>query len=85
MLQRHTVDLEEKEMLGAWVWLILFSITETSCFRMGRWKEEEGAKQKGFKYGKGHTCVQSRFSSVPLFVTLYTAGCQAPLSMGFSR
>ena len=30
-------------------------------------------------------CVLSHFSCVQLFVTLWTAACQAPLSMGFSR
>ena len=30
-------------------------------------------------------CVLSRFSHVPLFVTLWTVAHQAPLSMGFSR
>ena len=29
--------------------------------------------------------MQSRFSHVQLFVTLWTTVCQAPLSMGFSR
>ena len=32
-----------------------------------------------------HACVFSRFSHVWLFVTLWTVGHQAPLSMGFSR
>ena len=32
-----------------------------------------------------HACVPSCFSRVPLFVTLCTVACQAPLSMGFSR
>ena len=77
------MDLDEKELLGAWAWLTLSNVTKTSCFRMGRRKEEEGAEQKGCKCG--NVCVQSRFRSVPLFVTLYTVGCQAPLSMGFSR
>ena len=31
------------------------------------------------------TCMLSLFSRVPLFVTLWTIACQAPLSMGFSR
>ena len=30
-------------------------------------------------------CALSRFSRVPLFVTLWTVALQAPLSMGFSR
>ena len=30
-------------------------------------------------------CVLSSFSRVRLFVTPWTVGCQAPLSMGFSR
>ena len=30
-------------------------------------------------------CVLSCFTSVRLFVTPWTAACQAPLSMGFSR
>ena len=30
-------------------------------------------------------CMLSRFSCIPLFVTLWTVACQAPLSMGFSR
>ena len=30
-------------------------------------------------------CVLSHFSCVQLFVTLWTASCQAPLSVGFSR
>ena len=30
-------------------------------------------------------CMFSRFSCVPLFVTLWTVAFQAPLSMGFSR
>ena len=30
-------------------------------------------------------CVLSSFSCVRLFVTPWTVGCQAPLSMGFSR
>ena len=30
-------------------------------------------------------CMLSHFSRVPLFVTLWTVACQAPLSMGFSR
>ena len=30
-------------------------------------------------------CVQSRFSHVQLFMTLWTVACQAPLSMGFPR
>ena len=30
-------------------------------------------------------CVLSRFSRVQLCVTLWTAACQTPLSMGFSR
>ena len=30
-------------------------------------------------------CLLSHFSRVWLFVTLWTAACQAPLSMGFSR
>ena len=29
-------------------------------------------------------CVLNHFSHVQLFVTLWTVGCQAPLSMGFS-
>ena len=29
------------------------------------------------------TCVLSHFNCVPLFVTLWTVACQAPLSMGF--
>ena len=32
-----------------------------------------------------HLCVLSHFSHVQLCVTLWTAACQAPLSMGFSR
>ena len=32
-----------------------------------------------------HACVLSRFSSVPLFVTLWTVAHQAPLSLEFSR
>ena len=32
-----------------------------------------------------HACVLSHFSPVRLFVTLWTAACQALLSMGFSR
>ena len=31
------------------------------------------------------SCMLSHFSHVPLFVTLWTLACQAPLSMGFSR
>ena len=30
-------------------------------------------------------CMLSCFSHVPLFATLWTVACQAPLSMGFSR
>ena len=30
-------------------------------------------------------CMPSRFSRVQLCVTLWTATCQAPLSLGFSR
>ena len=30
-------------------------------------------------------CMLSQFSCVQLFATLWTAACQAPLSMGFSR
>ena len=30
-------------------------------------------------------CLLSHFSCVPLFANLWTAGCQAPLSTGFSR
>ena len=30
-------------------------------------------------------CVLSRFSPVPLFLTLWTVAREAPLSMGFSR
>ena len=30
-------------------------------------------------------CVLSHVSPVPLFVTLWTVACHAPLSMGFSR
>ena len=30
-------------------------------------------------------CMQSLFSHVQLFATLWTVACQAPLSMGFSR
>ena len=30
-------------------------------------------------------CMLSRFSHVQLFATLWTAACQAPLSMGFSK
>jgi len=30
-------------------------------------------------------CVLSRFSHVRLFATTWTAACQAPLSVGFSR
>ena len=33
----------------------------------------------------GSVCVLSLFSCVQLFVTLWTAAHQAPLSMGFSR
>ena len=32
-----------------------------------------------------HACMLSHFSRVRLFVTLWTAARQAPLSMGFSR
>ena len=32
-----------------------------------------------------HTCMVSHFSHVSLFMTLWTAACQAPLSMGFSK
>ena len=32
-----------------------------------------------------HLCVLSPFSRVQLFATLWTAACQASLSMGFSR
>ena len=32
-----------------------------------------------------HACMLSRFSHVRLCVTLWTAPCQAPLSVGFSR
>ena len=32
-----------------------------------------------------YVCMLSRFSSVRLCETLWTAACQAPLSMGFSR
>ena len=32
-----------------------------------------------------HVCMLSRFSHVCLFATPWTAACQAPLSMGFSR
>ena len=31
------------------------------------------------------SCMQSHFSRVRLFVTLWTVACQVPLSMGFSR
>ena len=31
------------------------------------------------------SCMLSHFSHVPLFVTLWTLACQAPLSVGFSR
>ena len=34
---------------------------------------------------RSHVCVLSGFSSVQLFVTLWTIVGQAPLSMGFSR
>ena len=34
---------------------------------------------------KADLCKPSRFSHVRLFVTPWTVGCQAPLSMGFSR
>ena len=49
--QSHAVDLDEKELLGAWAWLTLSNVTKTSCFRMGRRKEAEGAEQKGCKCG----------------------------------
>ena len=32
-----------------------------------------------------HACVLSHFGRVPLFATLWTIACQAPLSVGFSR
>ena len=32
-----------------------------------------------------HVCLLSQFSCIRLCVTLWTAGCQAPHSMGFSR
>ena len=32
-----------------------------------------------------HACLLSHFSRVPLFVTLWTVGHQAPLCIGFSR
>ena len=32
-----------------------------------------------------HACILSHFSTVWLFATLWTAACQTPLSMGFSR
>ena len=35
--------------------------------------------------GQGGACMISCFSCVRLFVTLWTAALQAPLSMGFSR
>ena len=35
--------------------------------------------------GKESDCVLSHFSHVRLWATLWTAACQAPLSMGFSR
>ena len=31
-----------------------------------------------------HACLLSCFSRIRLFATLWTVGCQAPLSMGFS-
>ena len=38
-----------------------------------------------FKYHWVCACVLSCFSPVWVFATLWTEGCQAPLSMGFSR
>ena len=38
-----------------------------------------------FKYQWVRACVLSCFSPVWVFATLWTEGCQAPLSMGFSR
>ena len=35
--------------------------------------------------GTLHACVLGRFSCVQLCATLWTAACQAPLSMAFSR
>ena len=40
---------------------------------------------KLFKLRYRYACVLSCFSCVRLFATLWTAVCQAPLSMGFSR
>ena len=46
-------------------------------------KEEEG--HSFLTKGPGWYCLPSHFSHVWLFVTLWTAARQAPLSMGFSR
>ena len=35
--------------------------------------------------GTLHACVLGHFSRVQLCATLWTAACQAPLSVGFSR
>ena len=60
------------------------------------WKYKAKKKYNRFTRQRPHTLVNcrkacralpvlSRFSSVCLFETLWTIGCQPPLSMGFSR
>ena len=39
----------------------------------------------GIYKNKMFVCTLSHFSSVQFYATLWTAACQAPLSMGFSR
>ena len=40
---------------------------------------------KDSRYYYSCACMQSHFSCVQLFETLWTVACQVPLSMGFSR
>ena len=54
------------------------SMFQVQLFKLSKSEEKRWMKFVSLK-------VLSRFSHIQLFVTLWTAACQAPLSMGFSR
>ena len=63
--QRHTVDLDEKEIPGDWVWLIRSNVMKTSCFTMGDGRKRRGQSRKDASMGKvidvksPHVCAKS--------------------------
>ena len=62
---------------------LLLPMMELSVFQVQLFKLSKSEEKRWMKFVS--LKVLSRFSHIQLFVTLWTAACQAPLSMGFSR